>query len=581
MKFRHPRRALGWTGLTGAMIIAGCSQIGSSVEEEDAEDVATVAQGLTVTSGVYEIRNVNSDKCLDVDDWSTLDGANLQQWTCNAANQANQRFIVTDLGNGEYSIVNEHSGKSLDVDPDPCAVELFGNIDFGGASQCYANGHHGTLTPNDDASSIKIKAGHRARLYSDINAAGTVLDLHTTASTTDFEDATLVDNSFNDMASSLRVMSNVRQWSQNLDQNGNPVPAGAHQRFKIEDYTGTGEYRIKPVSATALCVNVDASGMADGANIHAYSCGTTASHRFKFTAISGGTTTVGSPTLNDGFGYADAAALMASGKYEIRDDTSAGESACRFGGWGVGVEPPSAANGQRNVLWLRTDNAQIPGDDDYLGDRPCKSGELRTAQTYGPYGDIEVTMFAQASAASVPTPGGRTGFVLGVYTGEVTPAAPFVTNRRLGLELTGLRLNHVEALLIGNNDPQCTTFHECEGNRVASAAPGNGFSAVAWDALGAPIFHTYKIEWRWHSIKYYVDGALVNTFRRPTRYGTTTWPDSATKLFLSFFVPNHEMENSYGGPWIETDIEEEIDWHEAMVDTLKFKPCSGEGCVLP
>ena len=563
------------------MVVAGCSQLGSNVEED--EDVGSVAQGLTVLSGVYEIRNVNSSKCMEVDDWSTLDGANVQQWTCNAANQANQRFIVTDLGNGEYSIVNEHSGKSLDVDPNPCAVEVFSDIDFAGTSQCFGSGHYGTVDAamNDQASSIRIKAGHRARLFSDVNFAGTVLDLSTTASTTDYEDATLVDNTFNDVTSSVRVMNNVRQSSLNRDNNGNLVPAGTHQRFKIEDQTGTGDYRIRPVSATALCVNVDAASTADGANIHAYSCSSANSHRFNFNAVSGAATTVGAATLNDGFAYADANALMASGLYEMRDDTSSGESACRFGGWGVGVEPPGVNNGNRSVLWLRTDNAQIPGDDDYLGDRPCKSGELRTAGSYGPYGNIEVTMFAQASAASIPTPGGRTGFVLGVYTGEVTPTSPFITTRSLGLELTGLRPNHVETLLIGNNDPQCTTFHECDGNRVASASPGTDYSSTAWDAQGAPIFHTYKIEWRWHSIKYYVDGVLVNTYRRPTRYGTTNWPDSATKLFLSFFVPNHEMENSYGGPWLESDIEEEIDWHEGMVDSVKFRPCSGPDCVLP
>jgi hypothetical protein len=566
------------------MVVAGCSQQGSTDESEGR--VATVAHALTVSSGVYEIRNVNSSKCLDVDDWSTLDGGNIQQWACSAANQANQRFVVTDLGNGEYSIVNQHSGKSLDVDPNPCALELFDDINFAGASQCYGSGHHAALdaAANDKASSLRVKAGHRARLFVDSNFLGSVHDVSTTSSSDDYEDATLVDNSFNDLVSSVRVVSNLRQWSMNPDQSGNLQPAGAHQKFTIEDQTGTGNYRIRPVSSPDLCVNVDAGSTADGANVQVYSCSTANNHRFTFSPVSGSGTAVGTATLNDGFSYADASALMASGLYEMRDDTSSGESACRFGGWGVGVEAPSVNNGNRSVLWLRTDNAQIPGDDDYLGDRPCKSGELRTAGSYGPYGNIEVTMFAQASAASIPTPGGRTGFMLGVYTGEVTgspPTSPQNTLRRLGVELTGLRLNHVETLLIGNNDPQCTTFHECEGNRVASVAPGNGFSAVAWDGLGAPIFHTYKIEWRWHSIKYYVDGALVNTFRRPSRYGTTNWPDTATKLFLSFTVPNHEMENSYGGPWLESDIEEEVDWHEAMVDSVKFRPCTGEDCSLP
>jgi hypothetical protein len=185
----------------------------------------------------------------------------------------------------------------------------------------------------------------------------------------------------------------------------------------------------------------------------------------------------------------------------------------------------------------------------------------------------------RANASDGIGPNGKTGFMLGIFTGAVAGTPP-VTTRGLGIELTGLRLNHIEANLITNNDPQCTTFHECEGNYRATVSPSPTFSSSVYDALGNPVFNTYKIEWRWHSIKYYVDGALVYTLRRPSRHASA-WADQATKLFLSFTVPNHLMQDSYGGAWLESDIEEAIDWHEGQVDWLKYSPCSGPDCALP
>ena len=272
-------------------------------------------------------------------------------------------------------------------------------------------------------------------------------------------------------------------------------------------------------------------------------------------------TTVGSATLNDQFSYADATAMTASGLFEYRDDTTSNESACRFGPWAVGV--------WNGALWMRTDNAEVPGDDDYMGDRPCKSGEVRTAASYGPYGDIEASIRVQASAGAGPN--GKSGFTMGLFTGSVSGTPP-ITTRELGMELTGLRLNFAETMLITNNNPQCTSFHECEGNYVASASPSATFDPTV-------AYKTYKIEWRWHSIKYYVDGALVHTLRRPTRF-TTAWADQARRLVLSFTVPQHEIENSYGGAWLESDIEQ-TDYHEGQVDWLKFSPCSGPDCTLP
>ncbi len=66
------------------------------------------------SGGYYSFRSVHSDKCLDVADWSTADGANIQQFTCNG--EAVQQFCLTDQGNDYYSIINANSGKALDIE---------------------------------------------------------------------------------------------------------------------------------------------------------------------------------------------------------------------------------------------------------------------------------------------------------------------------------------------------------------------------------------------------------------------------------------------------------------------------------
>ena len=63
----------------------------------------------------YEIRNVNSGKCLDIAGPSTADGAAIHQWTCYSG-QTSQRFFIEDMGNGQSQIRSSYSHKCLDVD---------------------------------------------------------------------------------------------------------------------------------------------------------------------------------------------------------------------------------------------------------------------------------------------------------------------------------------------------------------------------------------------------------------------------------------------------------------------------------
>jgi hypothetical protein len=73
------------------------------------------------------ITNRNSEKALDVQERSTRDEGNVQQWSF--ADQPNQRWDVIDLGGGQFSIISQGSNKALDIargsDRDGANVQQF------------------------------------------------------------------------------------------------------------------------------------------------------------------------------------------------------------------------------------------------------------------------------------------------------------------------------------------------------------------------------------------------------------------------------------------------------------------------
>lgn len=71
------------------------------------------SQVLAQSNGRYAIINQHSGMAIDVDSFSTADGANIIQWEYWGAD--NQHWDVTNQGNGVHSIINAFSGKSLDV----------------------------------------------------------------------------------------------------------------------------------------------------------------------------------------------------------------------------------------------------------------------------------------------------------------------------------------------------------------------------------------------------------------------------------------------------------------------------------
>ncbi len=105
-------------------------------------------------NATYELRSVNSDKCLDLRDWNANNGGILQQWDCGRQN--NQKFKVKDIGNGYYEFINVHAGKCISVDN-------FGQGDGTKVHswQCYGNqDQRFRLTRNQYSGSYSLRFQH-------------------------------------------------------------------------------------------------------------------------------------------------------------------------------------------------------------------------------------------------------------------------------------------------------------------------------------------------------------------------------------------------------------------------------------
>ena len=78
------------------------------------DDVTWTVGMSAVPDGVYLVKAVHSGKCMEVAGAGTVNGSNVQQWSCNPTARHHQ-WQFTAVGNGYYKITNLNSGKVLDV----------------------------------------------------------------------------------------------------------------------------------------------------------------------------------------------------------------------------------------------------------------------------------------------------------------------------------------------------------------------------------------------------------------------------------------------------------------------------------
>lgn len=96
------------------VIAGGSSSSGANVQLYSSNGTLAQLFSFEYHDGYYVIRNVKSQKALDVDGGKLVPGTNVQQWECDSAN-ANQLFSVVDNGDGTLSFINKATGLFLDI----------------------------------------------------------------------------------------------------------------------------------------------------------------------------------------------------------------------------------------------------------------------------------------------------------------------------------------------------------------------------------------------------------------------------------------------------------------------------------
>jgi endoglucanase len=67
-----------------------------------------------IQAGVYQVANVNSNKCLDVRNKVTANEAVVQQLNCNSVAD-NQKWQIEPVGGGLYKLKAMHSGRLMSI----------------------------------------------------------------------------------------------------------------------------------------------------------------------------------------------------------------------------------------------------------------------------------------------------------------------------------------------------------------------------------------------------------------------------------------------------------------------------------
>ena len=106
------KMALGWNG--------------GSLSQMPADNSANQKFNIVLSGYVYNLQNVQSGRSVDVTAWGVTDGTLVSQFT-RTANAPNQSWLFNYVGNGQYEIMDMHSGKLLSV---------YGNSNGENASVC-------------------------------------------------------------------------------------------------------------------------------------------------------------------------------------------------------------------------------------------------------------------------------------------------------------------------------------------------------------------------------------------------------------------------------------------------------------
>lgn len=198
----------------------------------------------TVADGVYAIESRDDDtQVLDICASSQSNGANLALY--HAVNTSNQKFEVTYLGDGSYSIVAQHSGQALDV-----------------VASGISNGTNVTQWPWTGADNqrwyIEDEGDGWYRIVS--KCSGLSLDVQ---------------------GGHAGDGVNVQTWEE-TSNNG-----GAGQLFRFSHMVDNGVYFVKSHADAGQVLDVVASSRDDGANVTLWNMTGAANQKFRITHLFG------------------------------------------------------------------------------------------------------------------------------------------------------------------------------------------------------------------------------------------------------------------------------------------------------
>lgn len=244
-------------------------------------------------TATYNIQNVNSGKCMDVDRGFVSNGAQVLQYDYTPATQW-QKWRILYVGNGNYIIMDSNSGKLLTVNYDSLIHDYWVYI----SSDGYPINQQYKLVKNSDGTYSFLTR------YSDYNYALCILDGGTGNGEVIYQEP--YNSNSNNQKFNIFLSQNVYHIKNfNSDKcldvsagntsNGSDVSQYTYtsnsewQRWQI-NYCGNGEYTITDMHSGKL-LSIEASSSANNANAWIWEYDGTAGQYFRIRTNADGTVT--------------------------------------------------------------------------------------------------------------------------------------------------------------------------------------------------------------------------------------------------------------------------------------------------
>ena len=216
------------------------------------EKIVDIKGEKTIENGTYSIRTaLNENFVLDIQGSNQSNGGNIELWNNNKTD--NQKFKVTYLNNGTYSISAVHSGKYVEVQGS--SIEQGANVDqwgyHGGPNQQWiikdaGNGYYNIISKCNglymDIPKSEAKSGANVHVWGKNNSKNQLFKLENSENTATLQTGTyLIQSAINNNygldvpGSSKNNYVDIKIWTSS---------SSANQKFYVKDL-GNGYYTIK------------------------------------------------------------------------------------------------------------------------------------------------------------------------------------------------------------------------------------------------------------------------------------------------------------------------------------------------